>query len=198
MEFVPTLEDFLQDLQKALPGFSLRRVRSTRAKYNRTLSRLRKRVPGSEYISYSGPMNPDNELDQIRVLETAIQLCDTQIALRGRIEDEGGGNGSSENSAGSEAGEDILTHSEDYSSVVLRGQRFSLTSAQSQVIKALHEGWKQGMPELRQANLLEKLETSSKRLRDSFKSNPSAWKALIRRGERKGTVRMNLPEPKKP
>lgn len=197
MEFVPSPEDFLQDLRKALPGFSLRKVRGIRAKYNRMLSRLRAKFPGSEDISYSGPMDPDEPLDQIRVLETAIELCDGQIALRGRIDDKGGGQGP-ENSAGSGTGEDCFTHSEDYSSVSLRGKRFALTSAQSQVIKTLHESWKEGTPELRQAYVLEKLETPSKRLRDSFKSNPGAWKAFIRRGERKGTVRLNLPDLKKP
>jgi hypothetical protein len=80
--------------------------------------------------------------------------------------------------------------------VSLRGKKFTLTPAQSQVIKILHEAWTRGTPELRQAYLLEQLETPSKRLRDSFKSNRDAWKALIRRGERKGTVRLNLPEPK--
>ncbi len=163
MEFAP--EDFLQDLRKALPAFSLRKVRGIRAKYNRMLSRLRKKFPGSEDISYSGPMDPDEPLDQICILGTAIQLCDMQIALRGRIDDKGGGKGS-ENSAGSGNDEDLFTHSEDYSSVTLRGHRFQLTSAQSQVIRTLHEEWKQGTPELRQAYVLEKLETSSKRLRD--------------------------------
>jgi hypothetical protein len=197
VEFVPTPEDFLQDLRKALPGFSLRKVRGIRAKCTRMLSHLRKTTPGSEEVSYSGPMDPDDPLDQIRVLGTAIQLCETQIALRGRIDDKVRPK-TSENSAGSGTGEALFTHSEDYSSVSLNGQRFALTSAQSQVIGKLHEAWKQGIPEFRQAYLLEELETSSKRLRDSFKSNPAAWKALIRRGERKGTVRLNLPELKKP
>lgn len=193
MEFVLSPDDFLQDLRKELPGFSLRKVRDIRAKYNRMLSRLRTKFPGLEDISYSGPMDPDEPLDQIRVLETAIALCDDQIALRGRIEDRGGG----QNSAGSGTGEDCFAHFEDYSSVSLRGKSFKLTSAQSQVVKTLHEAWKQGNPELRQAYVLEKVEISSKRLRDSFKSNPAAWKALFRRGERKGTVRLNLPELKK-
>jgi len=59
----------------------------------------------------------------------------------------------------------------------------------------LHAAFKDGHPEVSQAAILEELHTGS-RVRDSFRKQGKvipAWKALVARGERKGTFRLNVP-----
>jgi hypothetical protein len=85
-----------------------------------------------------------------------------------------------------------FTHSEDYRSVTVRGQNFTLTSRQAQVIQILDENRRNGTPEVGKDYLLEKLETPNSRLRDSFKSNLPAWKILVKVGTKKGTFRLNV------
>lgn len=85
-----------------------------------------------------------------------------------------------------------FTHSGDYRSVSSGGQTHSLTGRQAQVIQILHEAYKNGTPDVGSALILEKLETRNSRLRDTFKTNRRAWKALIVPGKTKGTLRLNL------
>jgi len=85
-----------------------------------------------------------------------------------------------------------LVHSQDYRSVTLGGHTHSLTGQQAQVIQILHEACKNGTPEVGSALILEQLGTPNSRLRDTFKTNQSAWRALIVSGRRKGTLRLNL------
>jgi hypothetical protein len=85
-----------------------------------------------------------------------------------------------------------FTHSDDYRSVTVRGQNFTLTSRQAQVIQILDENRRNGLPDVGKDYLLEKLETPSSRLRDSFKSNLPAWKVLVKTGTKRGTVRLNV------
>jgi len=82
-------------------------------------------------------------------------------------------------------------HSEDYMVVTIHGQEFRLTSVQAQVIELLHQAYEKGQPDLGSALILEKIERKSSRLRDIFRSRPSAWKALVRITGR-GLVRLNL------
>jgi hypothetical protein len=86
----------------------------------------------------------------------------------------------------------LLTHSEDYRTVNLRGETYALTSQQAQMIQILHEAHKNGKPDVSIALVLEQLEKESSRWQDTFKSNPIARKALIKAGIRKGTLRLNL------
>jgi hypothetical protein len=83
-------------------------------------------------------------------------------------------------------------HSDDYRSVTVRGQNFTLTSRQAHVIQILDENRRNGLPDVGKDYLLEKLETPNSRLRDSFKSNFLAWKVLVKTGTKKGTVRLNV------
>ena len=85
-----------------------------------------------------------------------------------------------------------FTHSDDYRSVTLRGETHLLTAQQAHVIQILHEAYKNGTPEVGTASVLEKVDTTNSRLRDTFKSNPPAWKVLVVRGKRRGTLRLNL------
>lgn len=187
-----TPEEFLEELRTALPTLPLSKVRSIRASLDKKLSRLRKKFPASDEVSYSGPMDPNDVLDQIRILESAVDLCDVQIAIRERIQNEGSVSRQAEKSRVTARPEKLL-HSKDYASVRIRGSLFTLTGSQGAVIRELHEAWENGTPDLTESFLLERLETGSKRLRDTFKSNMPAWKALIA-SKRKGSFRLNLPE----
>jgi hypothetical protein len=85
-----------------------------------------------------------------------------------------------------------FAYSADYASVQIRGRTFRLTRRQSYVIRILHSHYRQGTPTVGDAYILDKMGTG-KRLRDVFKSNIGAWKALVRR-EGPGRVRLNLPD----
>jgi hypothetical protein len=85
-----------------------------------------------------------------------------------------------------------FTHQEDYRSVTLRGQTYTLTSRQAQVVEILHRAYLDEKPDVAIDYILEKLGTQNSRWQDTFKRNPEARKALIRKGERKGTLRLNL------
>ena len=86
------------------------------------------------------------------------------------------------------AKQDPFAHSNDYRSVTIRGTRYTLTSRQAQIIEILHNAYKTGTPEVGNDYILAELESPSSRLRDSFKSNLKAWKVLVERGKKKGTV----------
>jgi len=84
--------------------------------------------------------------------------------------------------------------SDDYRSAAFRGQRYSFTSRQAQVIEMLHKAFAKGTPALGKDHILEQLESSNSRLRDTFKKHP-AWGSLIVSGEKRGTYRLNLRYP---
>jgi hypothetical protein len=73
----------------------------------------------------------------------------------------------------------IFTHSPDYRTVVLRGQRFFLTPLQAQAVQLIHEYHQRGITALSNDFILTEIGSNSKLLRDLFKRNPEAWKALI-------------------
>lgn len=85
-----------------------------------------------------------------------------------------------------------FTHSNDYRSVTLSGIPFSLTSRQAQVIGILHEHHENGTPDVGTDHILVELGSKNSRLRDTFRTNQTAWKTLIRQGGKRGTVRLNL------
>jgi hypothetical protein len=85
-----------------------------------------------------------------------------------------------------------LVHTPDYTSVNIGGKPYSLTSRQAQMIEILHAAWKEGTPDVGIAFILEKLGTENSRWQDTWKRNPQARRSLIRNGNRKGTLRLNL------
>lgn len=87
---------------------------------------------------------------------------------------------------------DQFTHSPDYRTVSVRGETFSLTSRQAQVMEILHKAYEGGNPDVAIHHILEALETKASRWQDTFKSNPRAKKALLVGGARKGTLRLKL------
>jgi hypothetical protein len=88
-----------------------------------------------------------------------------------------------------------LRYSPCFRSVQLDGELFSLTSPQSELIKILYCNWAQGTPDVSTAYLLESLSDqgfAAARLRDLFQTNRSAFRALIRPGRRRGTIRLAI------
>jgi len=72
-----------------------------------------------------------------------------------------------------------FTHSPDYRSVKLKGRPFTLTVNQAAIIQALHETYSNGAPDMSQDAVIERANLGGRRLRDSFRSDIKAWKALI-------------------
>jgi hypothetical protein len=89
---------------------------------------------------------------------------------------------------------DAFICSPDYRSVKFRDVSLSFTSRQAQVIEMLHEAHNKGAPELGKDYILEQLGERSSRLRDTFKKH-EAWNFLIVGGKKRGTYRLDLPDP---
>ena len=87
-------------------------------------------------------------------------------------------------------------HSDDYTSVTLRGLTWTITPLQAQMIQILHEAHESGRPDVRTDYILVEIGTENRakdsRWQDTWKSNPQARKALIKLGARKGALRLNL------
>jgi hypothetical protein len=99
---------------------------------------------------------------------------------------------SSSESAGVE-----FTHSKDYTNVRMRdGQNFTLTPQQAHMIQILHEARENGACDVRNDYILEEFgrehRGESSKWQDTWKSNPEARKALIKSGQRRGTLRLNI------
>ncbi len=84
-----------------------------------------------------------------------------------------------------------FVHSKDFRSVTWKGESFTFTSRQAQVIEMLYNAFKTKTPCVGKDRILEDLDSPSSRLRDTFKNSP-AWKTLIIAGERRGTYRLNI------
>ncbi len=83
--------------------------------------------------------------------------------------------------------------SEDSRTAVLHGVSYVLTPRQAQVVDVLYENYKQGMPELSQERILDRIGSESDKLtlRDIFR-NSDAWNTLIVSGSRRGMYRLNI------
>ena len=87
---------------------------------------------------------------------------------------------------------ETLRHSEDFRTVYLRDQTFSLTSKQAEVVQFMYEHSQRGIHELSQDRILTELNMTSQRLRDLFRSTPEAWGTLIIPGSRRGMYRLHI------
>lgn len=87
-----------------------------------------------------------------------------------------------------------FTHSNDYCSVSLRGQPFSLTSRQAEIVEILHKAHSDGHPELKKSQILNDLNSPDSRWEDAFRSRKKdgVWGTLIIRGSKPGMVRLNI------
>ena len=91
-----------------------------------------------------------------------------------------------------------LFHSDDFRSVQIRGNNYTLTESQSIVIKYLYEQFLGNTPEVTSSKILDVVDeergtfTSNKRLIDIFKTNKDAYKSLILKSSNKGLQRINI------
>jgi hypothetical protein len=84
-------------------------------------------------------------------------------------------------------------HSDDFRTVICKGMTFALTIYQSMAVKEAKEAALSGFPEVHQEKLLREVGAANqRRLRDTFKSNPVAYKTLFIPGRGKGTFRLNM------
>lgn len=156
------------------------------------LSRLKRAVP--DWRLYDGS-NPKDPARQIWQLEEERKRISVKLANRGPVSTDSRSPLNTRlrtqtNDAG--ARRVSFTHSTDYRSVTRYGATFSLTPRQAQVIQILHEAYEGGNPDIGGAAILEQLGTQNSRLRDTFRSNLEAWKALVRPGRTKGSYKLNL------
>jgi hypothetical protein len=84
-----------------------------------------------------------------------------------------------------------FTHSADYRSVTVRGEPYTLTPEQAQIIEILHEAHRNGTPDISSDHIMERLGKGTSRWQDTFRSTPKAKQALIK-SIRKGTLRLNV------
>jgi hypothetical protein len=137
-----------------------------------------------------GGVGDETEADHALALaEATVAQLKTTLALRGEL--------ASTPRSGEKRDEEpsepeAFAHSPDYRSVSMKGKTFPLTAQQAHVIRMLHDAHKGGNPELSTHYILEELGTPGSRLRDTFRSSPEAWKALVADGTTRGAKRLNL------
>ena len=91
-----------------------------------------------------------------------------------------------------------LFHSDDFRSVQIRGNNYTLTESQSIVIKYLYEQFLRNTPEVTSSKIIDVVDeergtfTSNKRLIDIFKTNKDAYKSLILKSSNKSLQRINI------
>jgi hypothetical protein len=73
------------------------------------------------------------------------------------------------------------------------GENHFLKENQGLVIERLWEAWEKGFGAIPEKELMRGIGSAEKkRLSGTFKSNPEAMKALIKRGKVRGTYRLNI------
>lgn len=97
-----------------------------------------------------------------------------------------GGNKNTENES------PTFKHSPDYRSVSHKGIKYSFTTKQAKVVEFLYEQYKDKIPEVSDAYIIENiLENNTSKLKDTFKNCP-AWGTLIVKGKTKGSRRLDI------
>jgi len=85
-----------------------------------------------------------------------------------------------------------FTHTLDFRTVYKGGKRFELATNESRIVEYYHRSFENGVPELHQSAVLVELDIETQRIKDVFKRNKPAFKALFCIGERKGSYRLNI------
>ena len=85
-----------------------------------------------------------------------------------------------------------FAHSDDYTSVTLGSETYTLTSRQAQMIGILHRAYQDGNPDVAIQHILAELGTLNGRWQDTWRSSLKAKEALIGKGSRRGYLRLNI------
>lgn len=87
----------------------------------------------------------------------------------------------------------LVSHSEDYRSVLWFGEQHTFTPNQAACVKILWEHWEQGTPDVGNATILDTADVSGNRLDLVFRGRKgyhTAWGTMIVEGKTKGTHRL--------
>jgi hypothetical protein len=191
--FESVLEEVRNKLPAELRHFPLTQIRAWIALYENRKAALESEYP--ELRDFYDREPERREEQKYALYELVIPLLRLEIRRRGRETDGLVAGKDSPAEVASEAGsadQQEFKHSSDYRSVSLRGLTYSLTPAQALIIQVLYEAYENRTPDISTTHILDRLGNPSARWQDSFKSNLRAKKALIRRGESKGTLRLNI------
>ena len=85
-------------------------------------------------------------------------------------------------------------HGPDYRCIRLRGAVLTLSPREAEIVQMLHELYENGTPDIGQEYIINEIcgpESNVKRLRDLF-SDKRVWNALVVKGKRSGTFRLNI------
>ena len=88
----------------------------------------------------------------------------------------------------------LFAHGPDFKCVIFYGIEHSLSSTEALVIKILWKAYENGTPDVGQHYIINEVcgsESKIKYLRDVF-AKKSIYKAIVKSGNRKGTVRLNI------
>ncbi len=75
------------------------------------------------------------------------------------------------------------------------GTQYTFSPKQAAVVKMLYEQWLAGTPEVSQEALLETAGSEGGRLVDLFKRDKDLFHTIVASGKKKGTYRLNRPDP---
>lgn len=83
-------------------------------------------------------------------------------------------------------------HTPDFRTVHKGGIRHELSTNESRLVEFYYQAYEKGVPEVHQSAALVELDIQTQRLKDVFKRNKAAYKALFVIGKRKGSFRLNI------
>ena len=84
-----------------------------------------------------------------------------------------------------------FSYSDGFSQIRWRGTEYSLTPLQARAVSLLLDAYEDGLPEIHQNRILERIGSRSKRLEHLFKKSP-LWGTLIVPGSRKGSFQLKI------
>jgi hypothetical protein len=87
---------------------------------------------------------------------------------------------------------DIL-HGHDYRSIFFDNEWHRLTKAQGEIVGAIHEHHKRGIPEISRKQIMRQLKIPKSRMPDSFRGC-ALWGTFVAPGSTRGTVRLDWPD----
>ena len=91
-------------------------------------------------------------------------------------------------------------HGPDFRCVRIRGALYTLSSREAEITQMLYELYRNGTPDVGQEYIINEVcgpESNIKRLKDLF-SDKRVWKALVAKGKRSGTFRLNIEDSEDP